>query len=100
MQKVGGGSFRFGNRTIKSGEKFRGKLEDIPESVRDTILILDEGTTWKNAEQVFESPVPYELKHVGGGWYDIINTETGKKLNTQKHLRQAAAKQMLEDLKR
>jgi len=97
-KKIGGGSFRLGNRRIKPGQKFSATLAEIPEQFRDVCVLLD-GSPAKNV------PIPvitaveteYKTKPRGkGGWYDVVDSK-GKVIN-EKALKKEIAEKLVEDL--
>jgi hypothetical protein len=47
-QKIGGGTFQFGNRYIKPGEKFYAEEEQIPLAFRNSIIKIADGTLVKS----------------------------------------------------
>ena len=56
----------------------------------------------QEAEELLQNSVEgvvsgVEIQHIGAGWYNIVNTATGKVLN-EKHLRKAEADVMLASL--
>jgi hypothetical protein len=95
-RKVGSGTFRTKQgKIIKPNQKFMAKPSDIPEVFKDVIVPLDDLPD----EQVHPETIgpKYEVVSKGAGWYDVINSVTGKVVN-EKGLRQADAKKLIEDL--
>lgn len=116
-----GGPLYFSRNDRKgSGEVFYARPEDIPQAFRDTVEPLEEIQQVQASEQSpagsqspeeerkqpatteeGNSPGPsagrYTMQERGGGWYDVIDSETGKKVNEQA-MREDVAKQLLEDL--
>lgn len=122
-KKIGGGSLRLGNRIIKPNQVFFADPGDIPAAFMNLVVLLDNAEVedigapinFKNfgiievaqdlqPDEILE-PAPlqepaetaYELKKHGTGWYDVVNTITGKAMNA-KRLRLDAAKKLAEDL--
>ena len=97
-QKTGGGTFRLpSGKIIKPTQKFRARPNEIPEAFRDTVIPLDKvPPTPEEIAPDVEEPT-YDLKHRGGGWYDIIDSN-GKTLN-EKALKQEEAEELIESLK-
>ncbi len=46
-KKIGGGSFRMGNKIIKPGQIFTATPNQIPKSFRDVVIALDKDVTWE-----------------------------------------------------
>jgi len=91
-RKTGGGEFRLGGRTIKSGEVFRAKPRQIPKAFRDVIIPLD------NIEEPAPEPKSaFAVKSRGGGWYDVVNQETGHRMNDNA-LREDQAKELADKM--
>jgi len=99
-KKVGGGSFRLGNRLIKRGETFAAYQVDIPPAFRDTVIRLTEGTEVPavQAPVIQDAVVPvYTLQsRNGSSWYDVIDAN-GKPVN-EKAMQKKAAEQLIESL--
>jgi len=97
-KKIGGGSFKFGNRLIKKGEEFSATLDEIPKAFRDTIIQLDGVPATKVPEPVLPSiPSVYTLQsRNGSSWYDVVDNQ-GKVVN-EKAMQKAAAEKLLAEL--
>jgi len=93
-KKIGGGSLRLGNRLIKPGQVFTARAIDIPESFRDVIIPLEDLPEEPEIQAVEET---YELVHRGGGYYNVVNSATGKIMN-ESALRKEAAESLKSDL--
>lgn len=94
-KKVGGGTLYFNGKTIGYGNVFMAYPHEIPENFRDTIIPLD---ALPDDTVIVEKPA-YEVKPKPGapGWYNVVDTETGKVLN-EKSLRPKQAQELLEEL--
>ncbi len=77
--KTGGGSFRMANgRIIKPNQTFYAKPEDIPKGFRDLVKPLDD----LPEEAPIKSITVFEMReHSDGGFFDVVNAKTGKKMN-------------------
>lgn len=97
-KKIGGGSFRMGNRRIiKPGQEFLACEHEIPLGFRDVIIPLE--TVPKKAEAVpvkVEKP-EYTVKHRSGGFYNILDSN-GKVMNEEAIKGKEAAEQFIKDL--
>lgn len=79
-RKVGGGSLTLRNgRTVQPNETFCANDNEIPEAFRDVIERVD---SKPSAEPEEPPQANLEVQHKGGGWYDLVNIETGKAINT------------------
>jgi len=104
-RKVGGGSLRLfidGRlRIIKPNQVFEAAMEDIPSAFREgggkVVIPVDPMEFQHRASQPVPSATKYELVHFRAGWYDVVNSATGKPMNDKK-LRQADAMALLEQL--
>lgn len=102
--KTGGGSFvadiNGRRRTIKPGQQFSARLEDIPEAFRDTVVPVD-GAELKVAEAEVEpvdvAKLEYTISPRGGNWFDVLDSN-GKQVN-EKSLRKDAAEELISSLK-
>jgi hypothetical protein len=101
-KKIGGGSLRLQKRIIKPGQIFEAYEEDIPASFRKLVICLSDDVlavaTAKKLEEAKKPEILYEIKERSKGWFDIVNIETGKKVN-ERGLRDAEAKDLLKTLK-
>lgn len=106
-RKVGGGSLRLkSGRIIKPNQVFTAALEDIPAGVDDLLVpVNEEATEVKEHVKTGQTPLQpeyldglYEIRARGVGWFDIVNTESGKVVN-DKALRSADAAALVEKLK-
>jgi hypothetical protein len=83
FRKEGGGSFRMASgKIIKPGQVFAAYPNEIPPEFLDTIVPLEKIPEAPTPEEVpVEVTQPaYELKHRGGGYYDIVDAN-GKQMN-------------------
>lgn len=103
-RKLGGGSMRIPGKIIKPGQIFRAWSEEIPKGFRDLVQPVDgqstPSPTQTEQEEIakMESTEPtYEKRPKGGGWYDIYQVDTGKKMN-EKSVREDEADELLEQL--
>jgi hypothetical protein len=101
LLKNTGGSFHMGRRRIiKPGEKFKAKWSDIPMGFRDTIYPLEDVPIKAEAPLLSGKKSEFELIPKGEteeDGFDVINKETGKKING-KPLPKATADKLIEDL--
>jgi len=113
-KKVGGGSFRIGNRIIKPGQTFLAFPHEIPKAFRDVVIALDGGAIFeedkkKKKETVKPSDVKKPTfvveKRKGSQWWDVFNVqkvegkEVKKKIN-DKGLPKEKADALKEDLEK
>lgn len=107
FKKIGGGSFRTSidgkYRIIKSGEVFEAYLDEIPEAFQDVIVCLDKSVlqATKDEKELEDSITEqqYEVMAIKGskGWYNVVNLQTGKPINTKK-MRKGVAQDTLKSL--
>jgi hypothetical protein len=71
------------------------KEEPEPEKEPEKEKGLDLDKTLEEMDAV--ETLRYTAEHKGGGWYDVVDNETGKKVN-MKHLRKADANELIEKL--
>lgn len=105
-QKVGGGSFRMGNKIIKPGEKFWAFPSEIPKPFRDVVIALDPSNVVFEEEkkkageptkQVEGKKATFTAKQrEGSQWWDVFDGQE-KKLN-EKGLSKEKADKLVEDL--
>lgn len=103
-KKIGGGSFRMGNRIIKPGQVFEAYPFDIPETVHDLVVLADGGVTiWpQNKEKIIvekidgAKPVYTTRQRENTEWWDIFDLN-GKKIN-EKGLPKEAAEKLIQNL--
>lgn len=90
-RKLGGGSLRFRGRIIKPNQVFEAHPGDLPPAFSDVIVPVD-----KNSGQPVRSkikPAEYKLEaRDSGGWFDIVNAKTGKRMNEKALKRSDALK--------
>jgi hypothetical protein len=93
--KHGGGSLRLPGRIIKPNQKFFAYDHEIPKGAWDLITRLSGTPTGPVPEDVpiKVKPPKYKLDHVGGGWYNILDSE-GKIVN-EKALKKEEANEHL-----
>lgn len=98
-RKIGGGTFRLGRgKIVKPNERFKARPDEIPKGFRDVVIPLSELPEEDNKPATPASTeARFELQSKGGGWYDIINTVSGKPVNS-KSLRAKEAQEQLEEL--
>lgn len=107
-KKVGGGSFHanIGGKLqiVKPGQEFYATEDEIPLSFRDMIVPVHPTgkkvtiTEAKEAEkeEKEKSATKYELKHRGGGWWNVVSEE-GKIIN-ESALKKDEAEELLQSL--
>jgi len=86
-RKQGGGTLTLRDgRTIQPREVFRANESDIPEAFRDVVerQSPSETSASETENEGTTGGENLEMVHVGGGWYNLINTQTGKPINAQK----------------
>lgn len=111
-RKTGGGSLRYiRGKIIKPNEIFTAKPEEISTAFRKHVVPLEDVPVApplvpvksftvrrkepSKAEEIVEG---YQAqKRSTGSWWDVINIVSGKAIN-EKGLREAAAKQLAEEL--
>ena len=115
-RKIGGGSFLMRDgRRIKPNQTFKADIEDIPPGFRDVVVPVGGDNADgrkkelekadKAGKKKAEKPLPedhqFEAKYVimakAPGWYDVVNQETGKPMNSV-GLREPAAKRLIQEL--
>jgi ATP-dependent RNA circularization protein (DNA/RNA ligase family) len=87
------GTININGKDYKTGQVFWAYEDEVPESFRDTCIPLEE----LPSKKPYVSKTKFEVQSVGYGWYDVVNKETGKKIN-DKRLRENQAKQLIEEL--
>lgn len=96
-RKIGGGTFRLRNgRIIKPNQVFTAEPHEIPQAFKDTLIALDPEPEEEGPKPASNKP-RFEVTFKGGGWYDVVNTESGKAANS-KSLRAEEAQRLLEEL--
>ena len=120
-RKIGGGSFRMADgKRIKPNQVFMAAEEDIPQGFRSMVVRLEaappplaraqkqlkleavpipEPEASAEVEQALENAQgnPYKMAPRGIGWWNVVNTNTGKVLN-EKALRHTDAMKLIESL--
>ena len=107
FKKIGGGSFRTGNRIIKPGQVFMAFPSEIPKSFRDVVIAVDQDFKFEENKNKKESPPPspivvnlpkYSVQSHGKSLYlyDVVDAQ-GKILN-EKSLKKEIAEKFVEDL--
>lgn len=125
-RKIGGGSLRWKGKIIKPNEVFSALPDEIPEAFRRHLVAIDpepeeapfapvqklmirkkepSGQDYGNGEDSPDSApdeetVPdgdYLIQPKGVGWFEIVNTASGKVIN-EKSLRKADAEKLLQEL--
>lgn len=88
-KKLGGGTMGFKGRDIKSGETFRAYKQEIPERFMDLLQLVRDGDK-QMQEKEPEPKQNLRIESVGGGWYNVVNAETGNPVNDKKLRKQEA----------
>lgn len=118
-KKIGGGSFRMANgRLIKPNQVFMATEEEIPQGFRHLILQVSEPLPQPKSKQVqlkleavqiqetesqkveetlADAENIYKMAPRGTGWWNVVNTVSGKVLN-EKALRHTDALQLIQSL--
>ena len=107
-QKIGGGSLRYiRGHIIKANEIFVAYEHEIPLAFRKNVTKLETLSKTEDVEDssseadkentITKSISHFEIRPVGGGWFDIVNSASGKIINEQK-LRKAAAEKVIQEL--
>lgn len=106
-RKIGGGSLRYiRGRIIKPNEVFTARPEEVPLAFRKQVVALED-----IPEAVIEPVQPFSARkredtkkeaykaqeRPTGGWWDVVNSVSGKVIN-EKGLREDAAKKLVEEL--
>jgi hypothetical protein len=97
-RKVGKGLMHFQHRILREGMVIQCRPEDIPNAFRKFFTCLDPEEEIRVKEQgrkEVEKLVQYEIrKATANGWFNVVNVETGKKINGVS-LRRAQAEEMM-----
>ena len=93
-QKIGGGSFRLGNRIIKPNQKFSATEDEIPQAFRDVVIRLGNVPAAVVTPPIKAVDSSYTKARTKGGW--VVNS-SGKVLN-EKALKKEVAEKLIEDL--
>ena len=96
FRKIGGGTLRHKGRIIKQNQKFKAYPEDLPSSFMDVIIPLDKVTD-KPLDLKVESTEFKLNSRGGGGWFDVLNAKTGKRMN-EKALKRPDALMLIKEL--
>lgn len=106
FRKIGGGSHLMtinGRKVfIKENQVFSAYPFEIPESFRDLIVPVDEGT-YEAIKEKEATPPPdaklpeYFVKHRGGGWWNVVGADN--KVLNEKALKKEEAEKFIENLK-
>lgn len=95
-RKTGGGTFRMANgKIIKPNQVFEATVGEIPQAFRDVIIPL--GDLPQDDSPPLASVTTYKVEVKTGGWFNVINAETGKPMN-EKGLRKEEAEKLLAEL--
>lgn len=106
-KKLGGGSFRMGNKIIKPGETFWAFPSEIPKPFRDVVVALDATVVFekekakekKLEEQIKGNKSAFTIKkREGSQWFDVFDSQE-KKIN-EKGLSEEKANKFKEDLEK
>lgn len=87
-----------GRGEIQPRQRFRAKPEEIPSIFQDTVVPLEELPGERGEEPETGEEPNLEPQHRGGGYYDVVDTNSDKALN-EKAMRLDDAKQFIEELK-
>jgi len=109
-RKIGGGSLRYiRGKIIKPNEIFTARPEEVPLSFRKHVVALEDipetvvepvqPFTARRREPSLEEgeKEAYKVQKRSAGWWDVVNSVSGKVIN-EKGLREKAAKQLVEEL--
>jgi len=110
-RKIGGGSLRYiRGRIIKPNEVFTARPEEVPLAFRKQVVALEDIPEtviepMRSFTALRREPSPdieegdvYEVqKRSTGGWWDVVNSVSGKIIN-EKGLREGAARELVEEL--
>ena len=91
-KKLGGGAMGIRGKDVKSGETFRVYEQEIPEQFKDLLQKVRDGDEEKQEKEP-EPKRNLRIESVGGGWYNVVNEETGTAIN-DKGLREQEAKEL------
>jgi len=90
------GVMYLGKRKIDASHgpvKFKARRSEIPDAFLDTIECMDV----LPEDRPLVSATKFEIQHAGGGWYNVVETTSGKAMNETK-LRQKEANELMESL--
>ena len=94
-KKIGGGSFKLGNRIIKPNQTFSARPDQISEAFRDVIIPIDELPP--EPEQIVSEAAEFFVKsRGGGGWYDVV--DGNGKVKNERALKKDAAEKLIKTL--
>jgi len=108
-RKIGGGSLRYiRGRIIKPNEVFTARPEEVPLAFRKQVVALEDipetvvepvqPFTARRREPSSDTEEIYKAqKRSTGGWWDVVNSVSGKVMN-EKGLREEAARELVEEL--
>jgi len=108
-RKIGGGSLRYiRGKIIKPNEIFIARPEEVPlafrkhvvalEDIPETIIEPVQPFTARKRKTSTDTEEVYKIqKRSSSGWWDVVNSVSGKVIN-EKGLREDAAKQLVEEL--
>jgi hypothetical protein len=100
IRSAGGGTGRRrkkGLRIIKPNEVFKARPDEVPMAFRDTIIALDTLPAEPPAPPPPEVKFGLVEREGTKGWFDVINTVSGKAIN-DKALREPDALKLLESM--
>lgn len=96
-RKIGGGSMRLRRgKIVKPNEVFRADPDELPAGCEHLLVALDD-IPEEEAPKPTSTKPRFELQSKGGGWYDVVNTVSGKTVN-DKSLRATEAKELIDGL--
>jgi hypothetical protein len=111
-EKIGGGIFKFKGRKIRRGERFTAYEDEISKGIRDVVKMIGPVEKENPVENPFvrkvepkaadtnpkatDKPSKFVIRKQGG-WCNIYNVETNKKMNSSA-LRQKDAEEYLKGL--
>lgn len=109
-RKIGGGSLRYiRNKIIKPNEVFIARPEEIPLAFRRQVVALEDVpetmvepvrpfTVRKRKSSLDTKAEVYKVQQRStNGWWDVVNSVSGKIIN-EKGLREEAAQQLVKEL--
>lgn len=108
-RKIGGGSLRYiRGRIIKPNEIFTARPEEVPlvfrkqvvalEDIPETVVEPVQPFTARRRESSSDIEEVYKAQErSSSGWWDVVNTVSGKIIN-EKGLREKAARELVKEL--
>ena len=109
-RKIGGGSLRYvRGKIIKPNEIFTACPEEVPLAFRKQVVALEDipetviepiqpfTTCRRDSSSDTKEEIYKTQERSAGGWWDVVNSVSGKIIN-EKGLREDAAKKLVEEL--